>query len=64
MRISVILFPLSLSFFFSYVLDFVHRLTLLNNTKLLIHVRKHELCVLIMKQGTAVWLHNGLKCTV
>ena len=56
----------NLSFFFDLtpVLDFVHRLTLLNNSKLLIHVIKHELCRLIMKQVTAVWLQNGLKCTV
>lgn len=46
------------------VLDFVQWLTLLNKCKLLIHVIKHELCLLIMKQVTAVWLPNGLKCTV
>lgn len=45
-------------------LDLVHRLTLLNNCKLHVHVRTHELCVLIMKQVTAVRLQNGLRCTV
>lgn len=59
MRISIIFFLAS-----TPALDLVHRLTLLNNCKLLIHVRKHELCPLIMKQVTAVWLQNGLKCTV
>lgn len=45
-------------------LNFMQQLTLLNNCKLLIHAIKHELCLLIMKQVTAVWLQNGLKCTV
>lgn len=46
------------------VWDFVQQMTILSNCKLLIHVIKHELCLLIMKQVTAVWLQNGLKCTV
>lgn len=46
------------------VLAFVQRLTPLNNRKLLIRVRKRELCLLIMKQVTIVWLQNGLRCTL
>lgn len=58
-KLSVFSFPES-----TRALDFMQQLTLLNNCKLLIHVIKHELCLLIMKQVTAVWLLNGLKCTV
>lgn len=60
MRISVIFFSQNQPLRW----NFVERLTLRNNCKLLIHVIKHELCLLIMKQVTAVWLQNGLKCTV